>query len=281
MQTPARDLSDLIPGKPRLQSALGQPLTALILIALLLTLFVASAQPALAHQALAPTLTYSCGNSGTSSPHCYGTYWFPRITNHGSSTTILMSKLTCNPTYCANGKGFIDDEMWLCDDTTGHSCDYWVEGGYWTNYAATGNDYFWADKRPGSGLIVHDLGGVPADDFGGYTTLDITTDGPDTWQIQFYTYTQGDPSGYSTGNTMTANRPQIGQELAGTSGASAPNVLFEDNGYETTANHFVYQTNGSDNYPYEFFDLTGPEHASWFVPPEDSSTGGILETSCC
>jgi hypothetical protein len=225
---------------------------------------------------------YSCGDLNIN--HCYAINdWsqFPSQ-DQGGETDVQVAQLTCNcSTWYGGEAGFIDDEMWVANygDTRcsnqHNSC--WVEAGYLTTTSAysTTTNYFWADNRPNLGFTQHVLAQVPSGDYGHNANLLIWRNFGQTnrWIVDISTPNYG-YSTYSTSNDFNPTDIQIGQELAGTSGASASNAYFSDNYYVDNMRNFVAETlDGSITYkppPYDY----------WLVYPHNSSSGGIFVTYC-
>lgn len=211
--------------------------------------------------------------------HCYGLVdWsknqYPSI--DGGQTVISMVELSCSPSACgnANPPWFIDNEMWLYGNG---GQNYWVEDGYstYSNGHSTRIDYFWADSRPnGGGYTEHDLATVPSGDFGHNSTFQIYGLCCSEYQVEIYS-----PSniynGTSTANSMSPTDVVIGQELFGTSGASAPTANFVDNEYINTSGGGVYFTTAPNP------QQSSPVHAVWAVKPASGNSGGKLQTYCC
>jgi len=188
----------------------------------------------------ATPLSVSCGNA--TSIHCYGLQdWFGDV---GAKTSITIVPLTCNNS--GGGCGIITNEMWLLDiANTGCTFDddqCWVEVGYWN---APGNgyseSYFWADNRPGSLVIIHFFGDIPAGDYNVPTAFSIARDCGSACYDVNVTGAKDSFHGLSTNNTMNPtgyySRIQIGMELAGSNSdaASAPRAYFTYNQYENPA----------------------------------------------
>lgn len=147
---------------------------------------------------------------------------------------------------------------------------YWVEDGYWASSSFSSyQEYFWADHRPvdcGGCVNVHVFGPVPSDDYGYNPQFTIHYVGNNEYQVTV-TSPHYAPNAYSTNNSMTPTLVQMGQELSGTSGASAPDARFSyryywdetgsyiaiDYSYGTTYDHppyLGYVPNDSDFYTY-------------------------------
>jgi hypothetical protein len=171
--------------------------------------------------------------------------------------------------------------MWL-EDTHNQPNIYWVESGYesYPPGPASNDSYFWADERPnGGGYNWHDFGQVPSGDYQHNATFNIVNDGSQSYEVYVSTYTTY-YLGYSTHSIVSPNDIVIGQELAGSSGASAPVSFFSDNQWLDSNDAPHYQTYGSDTTPYPLTS-DNPPYASWFIHPQNSSTGGSLQASCC
>jgi hypothetical protein len=229
---------------------------------------------------------YSCGTP--SSGHCYGTTsWSEHPEYFGAYTDIRETTLSC-PSGCG---GFVDDEIWLIDThtagcTTNGFGVCWVEAGI---IAIDGSSqvYFWADARPmtTSTFNLHLLGGTDGPGVNDhFMIIKDARGGPGI--VQLWIYNDGLSTlynGTSTSNPMSANRIDIGQELAGTHSASAGNADFTRNIWAVQAlgpeyvfwyNRQVHDTGvGSANPPF----------ASWAVSPTSPPPpeGGRFRTHCC
>lgn len=228
---------------------------------------------------------YSCGNP--SSGHCYGvTSWSEHPEYFGAYSDITQAPLSC-PSGC---NGFVDDEIWLVDAGTA-GCQNngigvcWVEAGS-IAVEGSGQVYFWADSRPltSSTFNLHLLG--PTDSAGTNDHYMIIKDGrggPGIFQIWIYndglsTLYQGT----STSNTMTGRRIDIGQELAGTSGASAGTANLTRNIWAVQAlgPEYVFWYNRQVNDG--GVGSANPPFASWAVHPSSPPPeGGRFTTRCC
>jgi hypothetical protein len=216
---------------------------------------------------------YQCGTLQAN--HCYGqTSWVG--STYGVWTDIWVSYLK------ATSYGFIDDETWLTVDNV----SFWVETGYESVYNVffpSLPTYFWADQRPGSGFYAHYFGFVPNQDFGGYVHFVILANDPSTQSFNVYVWNDQGTTGYygeSTYNTMSAHKIIIGQELAGTGGAFAPQSFFSFNAWATSPlanNTFYGNFQNTDGFPVS----QDPPYAKWLVEPRFSPTGGEFITSCC
>lgn len=256
----------------RISLALVSALVAVI-AGNMFTVRAARASSAQAHSARIAQ-AYSCGNgTGGTYPHCYAQYEWPGTTN-GSITWIFITQLTCNSS-CSNQSGWVDNETWLEQQNPG---DYWVESGYmsYPPGPTSSDSYFWADNRPTYGYTWHDFGQVPSGDYQHNTTFELVKDGSGTFEVYLSSYTKSFYA-YSTSNSMSANQIVIGQELAGTGGASAPTSYLSHNQWIDSNDHPHYQTNSNS----DDLDSDNPPYASWFITPQNSTTGGSLQTSCC
>jgi len=230
---------------------------------------------------------YSCGNP--SSGHCYGTAsWQEKTEYFGAYADLTQVAMGC-PAGCG---GFVDDEIWLID-TKSSGCGSngfgvcWVEAGYIFTDGSSSAQFFWADGRPltSSAFNLHILG--PTDPAGTTDHYMIIKDGRGGSGIfQVWVYNDGLSTlyqGTSTSNTMSGNRIDIGQELAGTTGASAGTANFTRNIWAVQAlgPEYVFWYNrqtdkggvGSAN----------PPVASWAIDPAapPPPEGGEFTTRCC
>jgi hypothetical protein len=250
--------------------------TRISLLALALLLFAGSAQ----------AVNYSCGNP--SSGHCYGiTSWQEKSEYFGAYSDILRASVNC-PSGCG---GFVDDELWLIDNKsagcTGNPFGQcWVEAGYFFIDGQSAQ-FFWADSRPmnSNTFNLHILGSADAEGTTDhYMIIKDGRSGPGIFQVWLYndglsTLYQGT----STSNTMSGDVVMIGQELAGTNGASAGTANF-------TRNIWAVQILGPE---YVFWynrqtTKTGvtsanPPFASWTIDPSGPPPpeGGQFTTHCC
>jgi hypothetical protein len=230
--------------------------------------------------------TYSCGNP--SAGHCYATgTWQEKPQYFGAYADISQTPLSC-PNGC---NGFVDDEIWLVDDKTS-GCQSngfgmcWVEAGS----IATENSgavFFWADSRPLTSSVfnLHLLGGTdPAGTTDHYMIVKDARGPAGIFQLWIYNDSLSTLyNGTSTSNTMSGNRIIIGQELAGTNGASAGNANF-------TRNIWAVQTLGPEYvfwYNRQTTNVTptsqNPPFGAWTVNPSSPPPpeGGQFTTHCC
>src|SRR5579859_1234862 len=161
---------------------------------------------------------YSCGNP--SSGHCYGvTIWSEQPQYFGAYTDITQARLSC-PSGCG---GFVDDEIWLIDSRT-PACNTngfgvcWVEAGFIANDGGS-EIYFWADARPRttSTFNLHLLGGTdPIGTNDHFMIIKDARGGSGIFQVWIYNDSLSTLyNGTSTSNSMSGNRIDIGEELAG------------------------------------------------------------------
>jgi hypothetical protein len=223
---------------------------------------------------------YSC----TGVDHCYG------VNSWSGGTTGVSAWITANRLTCS-GCGlndFITNELWLA---TG-SQQYWVEAGITTYNKATDTNpantprtsYFWADWRPGSQWYEHEMDQIPGADLGQYTYFEILkVSGANQFNVTVSGYSGYHAYGYSTDNTMgLPGIIQVGQELAGTAGASAPTAHYIYNQWFDSSSIPHYQgANGALNPSVYNSGATGPIVRSWAIlPSSPNSYGGDLWTSC-
>lgn len=239
---------------------------------------------------LKPTIShaYSCGDP--SSGHCYGTAaWQEHPEYFGAYTDLRMVNLSCSSS-CG---GFVDDEIWLVDRSS-PSCTANPYGMCWEEtgiIAISGSSpvYFWADARPQntSTFNLHLMGGI--DPAGTVDHFMIVKDGrvtPNTFLIFDYNdslSTLYEGVSVTSGTPMQGKQIIIGQELAGSGGASAPSTSF-------TRNIWAVQALGPEYVFWYNRELDAgsvgsqsPPFASWAVNPSSPPPpeGGSFTTSCC
>ncbi len=225
---------------------------------LILVLCLVTAGPARAAPS-APAV-YSCSDK------CYGDFPFYHWTGvNGGEVTIDVVHVSCSG--CGT-LSYVNNTMWVGDDTTGCTNDgaCWIEAGYGTFKDPNNPWYYWADMRPGLGYAEHPKEQVPSGDFGNAAQLLIRKSATNTYIISI-TSPYASITGTSTANSMSGDRVQIGEELQGTTGASAPTARYFNNVYiDTSNNYYVENSTGgysvvSDNPPY----------ASWAIVPSGTS----------
>ncbi len=229
---------------------------------------------------------------------------------------------SCYDTSNSREGGFIDNEMWLfdnnnnsCVDPNGHPGVCWVEGGYLTvtnSPNATTENYFWADLRPsftiggltfGSNFNLHILSQVPQGDYGhqvdiliysGTTHVCIPPASPpyggcippitDEYFVSFSSPNFRSVS-LSTHNAMHPNRFDVGQELAGAGGASAPTAHFTNNSFATFTSGLAgvrYTPEGADGIPFLSVSGAPPPTVGYTTKPSQApGTGGNIYSNCC
>jgi hypothetical protein len=109
--------------------------------------------------------------------------------------------------------------------------------------------------------------------------IGTSPDTPNTFYLQIETCINGScPErgfiGTSTNNAMVANVWDIGLELEGTTGASAPQTTFFHNFTGGFPFGFPLSTNGTTI-------IQDPVKAKWTTTPSTSPSGGSWITSCC
>jgi hypothetical protein len=183
--------------------------------------------------------------------------------------------------------GFIDNETWLvdfdsytCANNAERAC--WVEAGYGTFYDydtnTSPNIYFWADSRPlYLGYTEHPLYPVSSSDKN--VIINIYTGSNYNWYVNMYPSYSQYYQEQSTDNEMVPAHIELGQELQGTSGASAPTASFQFNGYyigPADKLAFDYFTRGQD-----YSEISRPPYGRWVAVPDSQNSGGEWITSCC
>jgi Concanavalin A-like lectin/glucanases superfamily len=230
--------------------------------------------------------TYSCANS-----HCYAQIQWPAVVSGAHTTIDVTHVASTKPSSLPADQETLSNELWVNDvGLLNPSSICAPQGGCWVEagYAADSGSvyYFWADNRPASQLPPNTptyklwrQADVPTADYGGSTDVTITRVDSSTYQI-FITslsFPDGMPSGpmYSTSNPMTINRTDIGMELSGTSGASAPKTAWGNNQYIQTDGTAVYQTTGPDAI------TDDPPFGWWYIKPGGAILGGKFLANCC
>jgi hypothetical protein len=231
--------------------------------------------------------TYSCGNP--SSGHCYGeAIWQEKPEYFGAYTDILQVPMGC-PSGCG---GFVDDEIWLVDSQTPGCVNNpfklcWVEAGYFFTEGSNNKQFFWADGRPTntSTFNLHVLG--PTDPDGVTDHFMIIKDGrngPGIFGVWVYNDSLSTLyNGTSTSNPMNGNSIRIGQELGGTTGASAGNANFTRNiwAVQVLGPEYVFWYNRQTDKGNVFSQ--NPPFGSWTIDPAlpPPPEGGQFTTRCC
>ncbi|MEO7002411.1 MAG: hypothetical protein ABI068_11360 [Ktedonobacterales bacterium] len=212
---------------------------------------------------------------------------------NGSKTSITIVPLNCNNS--GGGCGIITNEMWLLNKNE-PGCAFenqcWVEVGYWN---APGNgyseSYFWADNRPGSLVIIHFFGDIPAGDYNVSTAFTIAHDCGSTCYDVNVAGAKDSFHGLSTNNTMNPTSPdsviRIGMEVAGSNSdaASAGHAYFTYNQWESSSGTWNYQTNcgAYKKPPYCAYnpDSDAPPWMEMITQPVNGNNGGSYRTRCC
>lgn len=218
---------------------------------------------------------YSCSGS------CHAAnYWLNPV--NGASVSIMIRNV-----ICGSCDGFVSNVLWYTGNygdsacpiagTSDHYC--WIETGYstWGNPnhhvapSCTGgvaNCFYWADNRPNGGYHEHAVANITQYDIPGAFSISRTSVNATNWDVVvFGSHYQSTSNhfGYSGKASI-----QIGQELAGTSGASSPRVDFTNNAWlGTTSSSWQYQHADGTTPPPD-----KPPYGNWETPPHSSSTGG-------
>src|SRR5579875_542556 len=218
-------------------------------------------------QASAPTISYSCD------PRCWGTNYWPNAVN-GAYTFLNWS----NGTSFYYGDGFVQNTMWLVDETEPNNCKplpsdlpgvCYVEAGL-RAYESGGvnvTSLFWADVRPGYNFAMH-LGPVintqnptyainiqifKAGTIPGVSWCPVAGSEWCAWLLAQPNGEQLDGvSGANHTNTMKVSGYREGMELEGTNGAIANPMEFDYNQWQsTTNNNLFYQSSPGDYSKYQ------------------------------
>jgi hypothetical protein len=210
---------------------------------------------------------YNCGQVNNRD-HCWTQLYIgfnPAVAGiRGFQTKVNV--VSMNP-----GDGFITDEFWL----SGSNCSCWIETGYKADQ--TGQYYYWGQQAPGSSFGFTDLGPVTAADLGQWATFTIQQISPQSFSIEVVTPTH---SYVVTVNNSYLSDPnalayvQVGQELAGTTGATANYAFFEYNKLFVGGSWSYITTAGA-------IKQDAPPYGGWLGTPSSSNPGGIFLTQCC
>jgi hypothetical protein len=211
----------------------------------------------------APLSSYSCVG------HCYGLVdWYGGVT--GAATSIFTNRMYA-------GDDHVNNEMWLnYNDSSGHTI-YWVEVGTKAEVGAyNGNEIlFWDDNRPNGGFTRHLGPQLNASDFGKYGFFEISKDSSSS----FFVYAGNLPVAAinmeSTANPINPNDINIGMELVGSSGATAPINGFTDNQSQNSNGWFYQPIRGK-----VYTTPNSPVRTLWKYPPagNGSNSGGEFNT---
>jgi hypothetical protein len=246
-----------------------------------------------------PGRTYSCIGGDPGSRHCYGIVRF-NVTDLGNGPSFRAFITTVNAVALRGGDGEINDEFWV-KQIPAANCGgpnlpavCWIEVGLsaGANYIGcrvpqNETHLFWADNRPNRGFFCHDMGAVQPQEFGQPVLLAIAIrpSEPNAYDVEALTCESSHGPvgcqgrqfvGISSDNTMAANVIDMGMELAGRTGASAPGTNF----FQTLV------PDSSSVFGFKFLDVDGrlilnePISAEWESRPT-SGNGGSFRTSCC
>src|ERR1035438_5345135 len=230
--------------------------------------------------------TYNCWG-----PHCYGTAAWD-----GQSPSVISLEATVKLVPLNGGDGFVDDEVWVIDRNDTNCTNVtqnifnlcWIELGAVAGPAWFPNDsathLFWAENRPTSpgnpsAFFFHTLANPSSGELSSHVDYAITRDARPVsgngWIIA--ATTSSNQYVATTTNSMAPPASiEIGQELYGSSGASAPKADFAATAVGTDAgvwDNNEVTTDGnvtSDN----------PPNGSWQLSPAKGG-GGIFITQCC
>jgi hypothetical protein len=238
-----------------------------------------------------------CGPSYTctdASGHCYGVVQVSPPDLNGVTTSYNAVSLN-------GGDGHINNEIWLVQQNNsscsnfGNQC--WVEIGILAATAGQGCQsgvnpvgirIFWADNRPNQGYICHDMGQLQTQEIGQpvFALIGIHPGSPNTFDAELLTCTSETGngncprrvfSGTSSNNTMVPTAWDIGLELEGTTGASAPQTQYFDNIVTSPSSPIGWgwlMTDGTSI-------IQTPVNAGWTTPPSTSPENSSWFSSCC
>ncbi len=257
---------------------------------------------------------YTCSDNSHYDENCYGAvYWhidsgFPYLSSRGGSSQIQVVPL--NNTIPL----LIDNELWMKDVSSGAGCDAyphcWIDGGYthanwcFSDVGCQTDYYFSAAINPNfypnnlfrfdfdGNVTTYDISSSARCGNGGFCySVEIKLQAVNDKHQEVYYVTHNLPRlilgcGSSCGNPSITlyqftgpwqpalSYQEIGLRVAGTSGASAPFAVFNQNIYYDWAGNPHYEnTNPS-------VIQTIPPYAGWLYYPSQSSTGGTFYTQC-
>lgn len=208
---------------------------------------------------------YSCGN--VTRGHCYA------ITSLGDHILGFQTRVYITENITP-GNGFVTNEFWLRNYSGTSS---WIEVGY--QRTTLGNiRYFWSQNDENGNFRNHDLHDVPPDELGTAVTLTIQQLQPRVFGVAI----EGRTTHFAVETNVKmwdgahGGYAEMGQELAGTAGATAGFASFERNRVKTESGWkwFVASTVGSDEHK--------PPYGSWIADPTtEEREGGVFTTQCC
>jgi hypothetical protein len=244
---------------------------------------------------LADCAGYSCGNSTGS--HCYGIATLPAALNGEPNFRGFVTAVDAVPLNSGNGE--INNEIWVvqqgnpaCGSIANSQC--WIEVGLSAGADAGGcslpsneTHIFWADNRPNQGFFCHDQGALQPQEFNQpvFLAIAIRPPEPNSYDVEALTCTSTSGSGScprraiigkSSNNAMAANLVEMGMELAGNSGASAPVTHFNGS----------IAPNPNVIFGWTYVNVDGsvitntPVKGGWSLTPS-TNPGGSFFTSCC
>jgi hypothetical protein len=230
---------------------------------LLLASFIKNSSPVQAKSNVSTTPAYACGD--VSSNHCYGANrWMGPM--YGASTEVGVVQLHA-------GDGIMNNSLWVGNKT--HT--QWLEAGY---AVITSKNYeFWYFgyiNNNGTYKEMDDPYGLvsgSAGDFASPATIYIKNVSGNVWNAAVYgSASRWLPDAVSLTN-FAPDAIDVGEELGGSSGASAPVTTFYYNEWRNASGNYVYQTaTGTPT-------SENPPYANWTVFPSNSSTGGVWHAS--
>ncbi len=222
---------------------------------------------------------------------CYGVVSFPSQGLAGFGTFVDLQPLfggTAQGGYVSNSIRIVDSQNGSCQ---GGAC--WIEVGYRAlavNQSLTETtNFYWQENRP-EGFFDYDLGVVPPSLFGPQRggllsgqqkalLLLFRNTSTNMWDGSIFPVAApGAPQPrFTSNNPFTPRSAEMGQELTGVIGGSAPAVTFNFTGINPPAGpEGILTTITSDG----TVRSDNPPQALWLTPPS-ASNGGIFRTTCC
>jgi hypothetical protein len=208
---------------------------------------------------------YACGNVALG--HCYSK------TIVGDHITGFLSRIVVSSKLLP-GDGFITNEFWLRNYTGTSS---WIEVGYIQNTVERLH-YFWAQNNENGVFTKQSAGDVPVEELDTPVTFIVRQVQSDRFEVRI----DGVKTHFKTETALhlwagtSGGYVELGQELAGTTGAAAGIVTFDRNrvrdsqGWKWLVNESAGAT--ADEPPY----------GGWLaIPKNDAMEGGVFSTHCC
>jgi hypothetical protein len=210
---------------------------------------------------------YTCGD--VTRGHCYSKAVIgDHLTGFRSTFTVVKDPRP--------GNGFVTNEFWLSNYS---GTQAWIEIGYIQNTVEPLH-YFWAVLDPDTTVFKRTrIADVPPSELGERVTFDIHQTAPGTFSLSV----DGPTTKFATSVTvnlwsgMYGGYVDMGMELAGTDGATAPVATFVRNTvYDSTLHpRYARASDGAGE------SIGKPPYGGWLQTPTESPDGGVFITHCC